>query len=131
MDHNPRVYFGMDGNQIGRHIETALITGTLDEIEKISQNLSLAIKAVTDRIEANGGKVIFSGGDNIFAEIEFDQDFCEELINTFEKLSGCTASAGIGHTPLETFLALRLAKSKSQTSVNNGNKLILYSEAQV
>jgi len=108
-----KVYFGIDGNRIGNRVESALITGDLVGIERLSRNVTRAIQAIERKVVEAGGRVIFTGGDSLFAEMEYDHDFCEELVDIFRQITGCEAAAGVGRTPLDTFLAVRLAKSSA------------------
>lgn len=110
-----KVYFGIDGNRIGSRVESALITGDLAGIERLSRDVTRAIQVIERRIVEAGGRVVFTGGDSVFAEMEYDRDFCRELVDMFKQMTGCEAAAGVGRTPLDTFLAVRLAKSSAAT----------------
>ena len=114
-----KVYFGIDGNKIGSRIELALITGDLAGVEQLSRNVAHAIQVIERKVVEAGGRVIFTGGDSLFAEIEYDLDFCQELVNIFKQITGCEAAAGVGRTPSDAFLAVRLAKSKAATGAPN------------
>lgn len=108
-----KVYFGIDGNKIGSRVESALITGDLAGIERLSRDVTRAIQVIETRVVEAGGRVIFTGGDSVFAEMEYNQDLCKELVDIFKQMTGCEAAAGVGRTPLDTFLAVRLAKSSA------------------
>lgn len=119
-----KVYLGLDGNRIGSHVESALILGDLAGIEQLSQKVTDAVQAIERRILCAGGRVVFVGGDSVFAEIEYDLDFCQELLDDFYQVSGCKAAAGVGRTPLDAFLALRLAKSDA--ALGNSARVKVY-----
>lgn len=118
-----KVYFGIDGNRIGSRIESALITGDLAGIERLSRDVTRAIQLIEKRVVEAGARVIFIGGDSLFAEMEYDQDLCKELVDIFKQMTGCEAAAGVGRTPLDTFLAVRLAKSSAAAGAPNEVKV--------
>lgn len=84
-------------------------------IARLSRDVTRAIQLIEERVVEAGARVIFTGGDSLFAEMEYDQDLCKELVDIFKQITGCEAAAGVGRTPLDTFLAVRLAKSSAAT----------------
>jgi hypothetical protein len=113
------VYLGIDGDRIGTKIEGLVIMGDLEAVTDLSERIKLALNKVEEIILSSGqrSRVIFSAGDSILAEMEFDRELCEGLIELFAEISGCTASAGIGRTPADAYLALKLAKSQGGARV--------------
>lgn len=109
-----KVYCGIDGDKVGEKIEALIITGQLIEASELSRKVKSAVREIERMVQESGGEVIFAGGDSIFAKIEFDEALCKNLIRIFEEITGCFASAGIGKTPTDAYLALKLAKSSGQ-----------------
>ena len=112
-------YVGIDGDKVGARIETLIILENLKGVADLSQKVRLAIEKTKSTIVSLGGKVIFAEGDSILAETEigFSKQQCENLVRIFYDTTGCTASAGIGRTPLEAYLALKLAKCSARQRV--------------
>ncbi len=110
----------MDGDNIGRVIESLLITNKVDEVEKFSNKITYALEVIKNDIIRDGGKVIFYGGDSILFFGEFDEFYGEKILKTFNKLTNRTASMGIGKNTANTYLGLKIAKSKG------GNQAINY-----
>ena len=112
-----KVYIGIDGDKVGEKIEALIVAGNLQKVAALSRKVQFAIKKLEDAIISSGGRVIFSGGDSILAEIELDEQQCDNLVRMFHDITGCTASAGIGNTPIEAYLALKLAKGSDSEKV--------------
>lgn len=105
-----KTYIGIDGDRVGEKIEALVVARNLKGATDLSRKVKLAIEQIEKVILSSGGKVIFSGGDGILAEAEFDKQQCNDLVRIFYDTTGCTASAGIGSTPVKAYLALKLAK---------------------
>jgi len=117
-------FYGFDGDRIGKRIETLLIKGEIIDIGKFSNDISTALERISETIVQQGGKVIFCGGDSIMFQGQFENTFCEELLALFLKLTGCTASMGIGASSTDAYLALKLAKAEG------GGKMVYYQTSE-
>lgn len=120
-----RIYIGLDGDSIGREIERNIISDDLEELRKFSQKVTTAIEKVKELVELENGDVIFYGGDSILFSGDFDEGFASIILELFKNETGRTASIGIGESPHETYLGLKLAKSYGGNRFvyfRNGNK---------
>lgn len=114
------LYFGLDGDSIGRIVESYLIENNVSELENFSKKIVDAIETIRNKAEAKGGKVIFCTGDSILFYGEIEASFGEEMVDVFQEKTNRTASVGIGINTANTYLGLKLAKSKG------GNQVIYY-----
>jgi GTP cyclohydrolase III len=106
-------YFAIDGDKIGTKLEALIIAGQLKEAAELSRQVALAIIQIEQIITTSNGNPIFSGGDNLLAEVKLNEGQCRDLVRLFNDITKCTASAGIGDTPREAYLALKLAKGSN------------------
>ncbi|HNN27268.1 MAG TPA: mCpol domain-containing protein [Chitinophagales bacterium] len=114
------VYIGLDGDSIGREIERNIINNNLQDLRSFSHCITKAIEIIRDLVESNSGDVIFYGGDSILFSGSFDEIFAQKIIDIFRSETNRTASVGIGNSPHETYLGLKLAKSYG------GNRFIYF-----
>lgn len=115
-------YIGLDGDSIGRFIESLLIENNIDGLKEFTESITTALQRIENQVEKDDGKVIFSGGDSILFYGNFDLDYAKNILIQFNSDTGRTASVGIGDTPSDTYLGLKLAKARG------GNKAIDYNE---
>lgn len=125
-----RVFVGMDGDDVGATLVSLVIQNKADEAARFSDRVIRGLQLVGDRIRRSGGRVLFIGGDNLLAELEFDQNLLRELQEVFKAETGCEITIGVGRLPVEAYLALKLGKGQGKgqivrfdkTSANNGGK---------
>lgn len=117
---NTKYYVGLDGDSIGRVIESLLIMNKTEEVVSFSKKIVSALENITTQVVKKNGDILFCSGDSILFYGEFDIDFCNSILEEFKRKTGRTASIGIGKTTAETYLGLKLAKSKG------GDKVELY-----
>ena len=106
------IFVGIDGDRIGARLEGLIITGAVGEAADFSRRVDLAVRGTAQLLESWGGRVLFAGGDSVLAEMEsaVSEKQWKELTQLFQDATGCTASAGTGSSPVEAYLALKLAK---------------------
>jgi len=114
------LYFGLDGDSIGRVVESYLIKDDVESLREFSEKVVVALEAVKKLAEANHAEVIFCTGDSILIHGNLDEDFGELMLSIFKEQTGKTASVGIGDNLSKTYLGLKLAKS------NGGNQAVHY-----
>jgi hypothetical protein len=112
-----KYYVGLDGDSIGRVIESLLIKNSPKEVVVFSQKIILALEMIKKRVTEREGEVLFCSGDSILFYGEFDVDFCKSILEDFRTLTGRTASIGMGRTTSETYLGMKLAKSRGGNNV--------------
>lgn len=115
-----RKVYSIDGDKIGNVIDAYIIRNELEALSQFSASLVTAVDEIRKTIMQNGGAVVFCGGDNVMFLGDFDDLWCEKILNLFQTLTGCTASMGVGDSATEVYLALKLAKA------NGGGKIIHY-----
>ncbi|WP_176728814.1 mCpol domain-containing protein [Thermogemmatispora onikobensis] len=113
-----RVY-GLDGDKIGASIEALFIQNNLEEIREFSQKVTEAIEEIKRQIRGRQGDIIFCSGDSILFLGDFDEEWCEQILQRFAELTGCTASMGVGESLQDAYLGLKLAKA-------SGGGLLMY-----
>jgi nucleotidyltransferase/DNA polymerase involved in DNA repair len=109
-----RSFLGIDGDRVGAQLEALIVTGDLRGAATLSENVGRAVEEIKQAVVSFGGTVIFAGADSILAETSApaDRKQCRHLGRIFFEITGCTASVGIGRTPVEAYLALKLAKAR-------------------
>lgn len=114
------LYFGLDGDSIGRIIESFLIQNKVEDIKDFSSKIVIAIEEIKVLAEKKGAEVLFCTGDSILFYGDIDPGFGEEMVALFQKRTGKTASVGIGKSTAFTYLGLKLAKSRG------GGQVVFY-----
>ena len=103
------MYFAYDGDKIGRKLESVLIENNEMLIIKYTKNVSFALKALEEALTEKGCKIFFASGDSILAKST--EPFNPDEIQ--RKYGDITFSLGMGSTPLEAMLALKIAKANA------------------
>jgi len=113
---NSKVYIGLDGDSIGRVIESLLIKNEPKEVVIFSKKIVSALESIRLEVLELNGDVLFCSGDSILIYGNFEMEFCNSILAKFKNETGRTASIGIGRTTAEAYLGLKLAKSKGGNS---------------
>lgn len=114
------LYFGLDGDSIGRIVESYLIQNDIEELESFSRKIVSAIEQIRDLAEGKGACVIFCTGDSILFYGDIDASFGSEMVEIFKRETGRTGSVGVGTNTAFTYLGLKLAKSRG------GDQVVFY-----
>jgi nucleotidyltransferase/DNA polymerase involved in DNA repair len=112
--------YGIDGDKIGAKIEALLIQNSLEEVREFSQRVAEAMEEIKRWVKSRQGDVIFCSGDSVLFLGDFEEEWCEGILQRFAELTGCTASMGIGDNAQAAYLGLKLAKA------TGGGTLIYY-----
>lgn len=115
-----KLYIGLDGDSIGRVIEEYLITNQVQKMKEFSNLIISALEQIREQAIALGGEVIFCSGDSILVSGDFDQSFAEFARTRFQEITQRSASVGVGYSTANTYLGLKLAKSRG------GNQVVFY-----
>lgn len=112
--HNKQeVFFLIDGDSVGDRLHLLLLDNELTEAERFSAAVSRALLEIRDRLLLSGARISFVGGDEILGTIpatEVSSSLFSEIRATFNSLTGCTLSVGVGIDPRGAFEALQRAK---------------------
>ena len=110
------IYVAVDGDNVGASLERLMIVNDVKMLREFSRDyeprMRNLIQIFVQRFDAD---IIFYGGDNFLASFEQEsslQGQIQEICNDFKVASGQTVSAGLGESPREAYIALRLAKTK-------------------
>jgi hypothetical protein len=108
-------YYGIDGDNTGNAIEALFMAGQISEaqLKEKSGSISGAIHRIVNKVKTYNGTIIFQAGDDLF----FKGNMTGEQLNEFKTIyndhtKGNTCSIGFGKTIYETYLAMKLAKSR-------------------
>lgn len=115
-----KIYIGLDGDSIGRVIEEYLITNQVQKMKEFSNLIMSALEQIKEQAIALDGEIIFCSGDSILVSGNFDQSFAEFARKRFQEITQRTASVGVGYSTANTYLGLKLAKSRG------GNQVVFY-----
>lgn len=120
-----KIYIGLDGDSIGRVIEEYLITNQVQKMKEFSNLIISALEQIKEQAIILGGEVIFCSGDSILVSGNFDQSFAEFARKKFQEITQRTASVGVGYSTANTYLGLKLAKSRG------GNQVVFYNLQEI
>lgn len=106
-----QVFISVDGNGIGRIIESHILANRFAELQQLSETISATIQYFADRIEYAKGQVIMAGGDNLLATIPRAE--IDRILSLVEKTLpfGIRFSTGFGPRACDSYLALKYAKA--------------------
>jgi len=113
-------YIGLDGDSIGREIESYLIQNDVNNLMKFSDLIVSALEVIQTSALEKEAKIIFCTGDSILIYGDLGIEFGNEIVKIFQKETGKTASVGVGDNLAKAYLGLKLAKAKG------GNQAIKY-----
>jgi len=113
-------FYSLDGDKIGSAIEAYLIKSETQSLSEFSVKVINVLEAIKERVLKKAGIIIICAGDSIMFQGGFDDDWCKSILQQFQISTGRTASMGIGKTPINAYLALKLAKA------DGGGKIVYY-----
>jgi c-di-AMP phosphodiesterase-like protein len=121
------VYVAIDGDDVGSQLEYFVIMNNIQELKKFSDNYNNAMSWLSKTIQHRlSAEIIFSGGDNLLLAVEEQFSLIDKLreINAeFSQKGNRTLSIGIGRSPREANVALKLAKVKGKNAVQHYTEL--------
>ncbi len=107
-------YIAIDGDDVGSKLEFFILMNHLEQLKSFSESFAETFRWLEDRLRENlNAKIIFSGGDNLLADAEDNNELVNKLErfkSDFLRQSGCSLSIGLGASTREAYLALKLAK---------------------
>ena len=106
------LYFGLDGDSIGRVIESYLIENEEEKLVSFSAKIVQAIEEIKAIALEKSAKIIFCTGDSILIQADLEPSFGQEMVQLFKEKTQRTASVGIGETTATVYLGLKIAKSR-------------------
>ena len=118
---NAEMFIAADGDDVGSRIELFILKGQMAELKEYSEKFNSSIDWLIDMLIAEFNATIYlKGGDSILvgmlnaAEI---YNLIENLRQQFSQKSGNSLSVGIGHSPLDAYLALKYAKASGKNCI--------------
>lgn len=103
--------YGLDGDKVGGAIDAYFIRNEISAMSSFSAKVASAMDEIRSTVVQDHGMVIFCAGDSILFQGNFEDHWCEKILNLFLTITGRTASMGVGYTATEAYLALKLAKA--------------------
>lgn len=104
------MYIALDGDFVGRKIETLILAERLDELFMYNQLVSNTILAIEELIKSHDGQIFLCGGDNILA---YDEKYTEtiDFLSKFNLQSiDLQFSVGYASNVKLSYFALKYAK---------------------
>ncbi|MDT3440475.1 mCpol domain-containing protein [Pseudofrankia sp. BMG5.37] len=116
-------FVGIDGDGTGAYIAGSMrdTEDCVDELKDRSRQVGAAIDFVRAAVKKKYGKdsVVFCSGDNILFRVKgrvIRSDILD-LLSKYHDMTQLTASAGVGRTPYQASIGLRLAKAEGGGAV--------------
>ncbi len=118
------LYLAIDGDDVGHRLEYFILTNDSHSLRSFSSTFASAMAWLEQELRSSLGlTLIFSGGDNLLACLNADSDsndlidLLERLRNAFAERAESTLSVGVGGSPREAYLALKLAKASGKDCI--------------
>jgi hypothetical protein len=115
-----KVYFSVDGDDVGKLIERGLIENDEKFLIETSSHIKLWLEKIESIVRDSGGRVVMSGGDMLLSLI--DTANVTSIVNALAEAQGSfefTSSAAVGRTMPEVYFALKVAKSRGKNHFVN------------
>ncbi len=116
-----KLYIAVDGDDVGRRLEYYMIINDSTSLTAFSTDFRSSMTWLEDRlIQIFNAKILFSGGDNLLAEISLQNEFANPLSTLhlqFTQKSNNTLSVGVGSTLREAYFALKIAKASGKNCI--------------
>lgn len=110
-----------DGDQVRSRVERLLFSGELDALSRFSRSLVAAVEELQILTTAKmSAEVIVAAGDDLLVRVKqenYDRSLVVDMAKTFEKISGCTLSVGVGPSVESAYICLRCAKSQNGSHI--------------
>jgi len=120
-------FIAIDGDNVGSHLEYFAITNNIEALKAFSAKFNSAMDWFEQElVKYFDAKVIFYGGDNLLASVSSDRfakDSLEGLRLEFFRRSKSTLSIGLGESPQQAYLALKLAKTNGKNVIREFREL--------
>lgn len=112
-------FFGLDGDNMGHTVEDALIDNDIAKSQKFEKQIKSAFAEIEEYIVSElGGKVVFSGGDNVLFTADGDpEDIGEHIRDLYKSHTDHSATVGVGHLPVEAHKALVVGKNTGKDQI--------------
>jgi GTP cyclohydrolase III len=124
---NSQFFLAVDGDNIGSKLERLILLGELEELRAFSKSFAAGLAALENAFAHTfAADIIFAGGDNFLASCnssDFDTESLKTFVRDFEMSVGQTVSIGVGETPFEAHIALKLAKCTGKNSIRYYHEL--------
>ena len=122
------LYIAIDGDDVGRRLEYYMIINDSVSLTTFAENFHSSMVWLEDRlIHLFNARILFSGGDNLLAEISSQPEFFH-LLSTlhlqFAQKSTNTLSVGVGNSLREAYFALKIVKASGKNCIK------VYSEVE-
>ena len=112
-----------DGNQIRVKIESHLFKNELKKVKEVSENITVAINQLKKiAIRDLEAEIIMAGGDDLLIRVhkeKYDKRVLLKMSSTFQELTECSFSFGVGDTIEIAHSNLNKAKIYKKTIVEN------------
>lgn len=120
-------FIAVDGDNVGSHLEYFAITNNVEALKAFSQKFNSAMDWFEkELVKCFNVSVVFYGGDNLLASTysdKFEKELLEGLRLEFFKRSDSTLSIGLGESPQQAYLALKLAKTNGKNAIREFSEL--------
>lgn len=121
MNSTKNIYIAIDGDDVGNKLEFFILMNHLEQLKSFSELFAESFRWLEDRIIENlNANIIFSGGDNLLADAEDNNELVNKLErfkSDFLRQSGCSLSIGLGTNTREAYIALKLAKVSGKDQI--------------
>lgn len=120
-------FIAVDGDNVGSPLEYFAITNNVEALKAFSQKFNSTMDWFEkELVNSFNARIVFCGGDNLLASAfsdKFIKESLEGLRLEFFKRSDSTLSIGLGESPQQAYLALKLAKTSGKNVIREFKEL--------
>ena len=116
---SPNLFVSIDGNGIGKKIESYILANRFSDLNRFSRRVSAAVQELADRIILLNGRVIMSGGDNLLGSIP--DSSVADLLSAVKSINtpDTEFAVGLGPSACDSYLALKFAKASNTLCIQH------------
>lgn len=114
-------YIAIDGDDIGDRIEYFILYNQPSKLARFTSAFQVAFDNLErDVCSQLGASIVFAGGDSMLVTVSTEVDVKQvmsALALSFADATSCTLSVGVGPTPRDALIALKMAKVSGKNRI--------------
>lgn len=114
-------YIAVDGDDVGSRLEYFMLTNQPQSLKSFAECFRASFEWFGEMLVGElAATIVFSGGDNLLAVVQSENQLTEELEclrAEFNRQTKHTLSIGLGRSAREAYFALKLAKASGKNRV--------------
>lgn len=123
------LFIAVDGDDVGHRLEYFMLINDQLSLSTFTATFSGSMSWLEERLRSDlDARIVFIGGDNLLAILLDNglvnfQETLEKIRLGFSEKAISTLSIGVGRSPREAYLALKLAKASGKNCIRRYEEL--------